>query len=576
MVTTKIENSAAQLAAAANIKKKWNNIFINVKEAPYNAEGDGETDDSLALQRAFNADTISVFLPDGDYFIPAGTILTITKAKYIFGPGRLVGPEVANQGGPSCIIKIHGTLGTSVNIGSVIAKNTKTFVIPNSFQSNDLLMISNFPTDATDAYTNGVSDMLGNTTRVYANLSASNLRQTRRKELAVIAGANSGQIGLRSGTLNAYNSTASLKFEKVNAVENVIFDGVTFQNIYVDAKYCRDFAFYKCRAYSSLLVIQTSINVHCDFLDFDAQDTAGRLNIFESSRVVRITGTYRGTHTPSDNGVIATNQTSDLSIDVIVEGVDGTFGHGVHIDNNFTENWTGYTDVPSSNININAVGRGLNGSTVLVSSNPFDAYVENIVINVASDDSSLQLTGVNGVIINAAMLNNTINLYGSKNIEIQGHHGLVFMGNYTNPRDGAAVEPCTNIRFNETGDYAPLIKGFATAGTTTYVTQRGDYIRTGRQITAWGYISWSATTGSTELRLAGLPYRIKPAEGYFPPVTLGFTSGITLTGVQLTAYGVNSSAEMVVGELISGGAFRNLAMPSSGEIVYSITYETDQ
>jgi hypothetical protein len=50
-----------------------------------------------------------------------------------------------------------------------------------------------------------------------------------------------------------------------------------------------------------------------------------------------------------------------------VEGADGTYGHGLHVDNNFTENWTGYTDAPSSNININIVGRGFNGNTVFVS-----------------------------------------------------------------------------------------------------------------------------------------------------------------------------------------------------------------
>lgn len=550
--------------------------MANVKDPQFGAKGDGVTDDSTALQLAFNSPIKSVYLPDGNYFVPAGKILTIISSKYVWGPGKIIGPPVANMGGPACVIKIHGTLGASVSYGSVINKGQKTINVTNTFLKDDLLMISNFPTDATDAFTAGTSDMIGNTTRNYANLSTSNLRQTRRKELAVVAGANSGQIGLRSGTLNAYNSTVALKFEKVNSVDNVVFDGVTFQNIWIDAKYCRDFAFYKCRALTCLVTIQTSININCDFIDFDGQDTACRLNIFESSRLARITGIYRGTHTPSDNGVIATNQTSDLLIDVIVEGVDGTYGHGVHIDNNFGENWTGYTDVPSNNINVNAVGRGMNGSTVIVTSDPYSSVIDNLVINVASADSSLQLTGVSGAIINAAMVGQTINLYGVSNLDIQGKHGLVFQGNYTNPRNNAQVTPCTGVKFNAAGTYNPTIVGSPTPGTTTYTIQKGDYVRTGRQVTVWGYLGWSAATGTNQLRIGALPYPIKGDVNYYGTLLIGYAVGITLTGVQLTGFAAYGGTDIVIGQIMSGAAFANLAVPASGEIMFSMTYETDK
>ena len=44
MVTSKIENSAAQLAAAANVRNIWGSIIYNVKAQPYGAKGDGTTD----------------------------------------------------------------------------------------------------------------------------------------------------------------------------------------------------------------------------------------------------------------------------------------------------------------------------------------------------------------------------------------------------------------------------------------------------------------------------------------------------------------------------------------------------
>ena len=57
MVTTKIENSAIQLASAANVKNIWGTIIYNVKA--YGAKGDGLTDDTASIQSALNAAAIT-------------------------------------------------------------------------------------------------------------------------------------------------------------------------------------------------------------------------------------------------------------------------------------------------------------------------------------------------------------------------------------------------------------------------------------------------------------------------------------------------------------------------------------
>ena len=87
MVTTKIENSAAQLAAAAKVKNVWGSIIYNVKAQPYGAKGDGVTDDTVAIQIAFNAaatDGVPVFIPSDTFII---TQLTIPSGLKIWGNG---------------------------------------------------------------------------------------------------------------------------------------------------------------------------------------------------------------------------------------------------------------------------------------------------------------------------------------------------------------------------------------------------------------------------------------------------------------------------------------------------------
>jgi hypothetical protein len=58
----------------------------------------------------------------------------------------------------------------------------------------------------------------------------------------------------------------------------------------------------------------------------------------------------------------------------------------------------------------------------------------------------------------------------------------------------------------EEGTWTPTYYGSSTAGTTTYVTQTGNYTKVGRQVTAICQLSISAATGTGEVRIGGLPF----------------------------------------------------------------------
>jgi hypothetical protein len=92
--------------------------FINVKEAPYNARGNGSTDDTAAIQAAFDAVPATggvVYLPPGQYEISSTLIITQDNTTLLgAGAGNRIGATQVGTG--SRIEAAAGVTGSVIKV----------------------------------------------------------------------------------------------------------------------------------------------------------------------------------------------------------------------------------------------------------------------------------------------------------------------------------------------------------------------------------------------------------------------------------------------------------------------------
>lgn len=103
----------------------------------------------------------------------------------------------------------------------------------------------------------------------------------------------------------------------------------------------------------------------------------------------------------------------------------------------------------------------------------------------------------------------------------------------------------TGTQMYRQGTFTPTVKGATTAGTYTYTTQSGSYVRIGNIVHFQAKVVWTAGTGTGQLRMTGLPFT--PSAVIAQPQVNTFFSGLALT-----AYGqeIVSNLSTAVGELM--------------------------
>ncbi len=98
------------------------------------------------------------------------------------------------------------------------------------------------------------------------------------------------------------------------------------------------------------------------------------------------------------------------------------------------------------------------------------------------------------------------------------------------------------------GSWTPVLFGSTTAGTFTYATQSGRYVRIGTQVTAWFYIVTTVVSVAPvgEIRISGLPYTANSLLTTEGVAVLSQYDYITLTANTRTLAGRVLSGESVV------------------------------
>lgn len=121
----------------------------------------------------------------------------------------------------------------------------------------------------------------------------------------------------------------------------------------------------------------------------------------------------------------------------------------------------------------------------------------------------------------------------------------------------------------EEGTFTPTIVGTSTAGTGTYTRQVGSYTKIGNLVSFYIDISWTAHTGTGNIRVSGLPF--SGVAGQFPPVTV-IPDSLTFAN-NIAAY-VNGNTDVNLQTYSTGAAGPAIPMDTAASLYFNGTYRT--
>ena len=149
---------------------------------------------------------------------------------------------------------------------------------------------------------------------------------------------------------------------------------------------------------------------------------------------------------------------------------------------------------------------------------------------------------------------------GSERIRVSSD-GVTFHG------DTAAANALDDY---EEGTWTPAIAGTGTAGTGTYSVQVGRYTKVGNIVTAHLHLTWSAHTGTTSMRVTGLPFTSANVTNLTPVASVTATS-LTITGIPRIIVTANATTADIFS--LNNGTQAALAMDTAATLRATITYQ---
>lgn len=119
------------------------------------------------------------------------------------------------------------------------------------------------------------------------------------------------------------------------------------------------------------------------------------------------------------------------------------------------------------------------------------------------------------------------------------------------------------------GTFIPTVVGSTTAGVGTYLTQQGNYTRIGDRLFFNLRLRWSATTGTGNLRVGGLPFPSNAGANSQSVPTVYVNSGITDIPMCLL---IANSSQIQVDKFTVGAGIAVLPLPAAAELWISGSY----
>jgi hypothetical protein len=158
-------------------------------------------------------------------------------------------------------------------------------------------------------------------------------------------------------------------------------------------------------------------------------------------------------------------------------------------------------------------------------------------------------------------------------LSLQGGNSVANGVGITFPAAQSASTDANTLDDYEEGSWTPTIVGNTTAGTGTYTFQGGRYTKIGNRVFVEAYISWSAHTGTGDMKIGGLPFSITSL-AFYTSGCIGDVNAISITaGNTLAIVGINTSSEILFKQLpVGGGSSANVPIDTQANISFSFCY----
>ncbi len=127
----------------------------------------------------------------------------------------------------------------------------------------------------------------------------------------------------------------------------------------------------------------------------------------------------------------------------------------------------------------------------------------------------------------------------------------------------------------ESTSWTPTIVGGTTAGTTTYTTQHGSYVRIGNLVWVSLFVACSAATGTGDVRIGNLPFTINAS--CFPSAAMYIdASGLTWPTARTNAAATGAAGQTYCNISCAGTlvASARMQMANTGmSFIFGMTYQ---